>query len=131
MRAWKWRCWEGTDVFSASCQLPVPVASCQLHPSDATRTANWKLETGNWKLQPRRSVTEEEDQIDSRALDSPLADAVGRAGRFRRRGRLQPQEVEQLIFQQELGDVALAELLAHLEERAVADLLPQRQAGAQ
>ena len=44
-----------------------------------------------------------------------------------RGGRLQAQEIGELILQQELGDVALAELLAQLEEGPVADLLAERQ----
>ena len=47
------------------------------------------------------------------------------------RGGLQAQEVGELVLEQELGDVALAELLAQLEERPVADLLTDRQPGAE
>ena len=41
------------------------------------------------------------------------------------------QEIGELILEQELGDVALAELLAQLEERPVADLLTDRHARAE
>ena len=47
------------------------------------------------------------------------------------RGGLQAQEVGELILDQELGDVALAELLPQLDERAVADLLAERDARAE
>ena len=43
----------------------------------------------------------------------------------------QPQEIRDLILEQELAVAALAELLAQLDERPVADLLADRHAGAQ
>ena len=46
-------------------------------------------------------------------------------------GPYQPQEVGDLILQQELAVGALAKLLAQLEERPFADLLADRDAGAQ
>ena len=55
-----------------------------------------------------------------------LADAGG-LGRRRRR---QPQEIGDLVLEQELAVGALAELLAQLEERPVADLLADGDAGA-
>src|SRR4029077_8858599 len=50
------------------------------------------------------------------------------AARFRREARLGAQEPGELILQHELGEAALAELLAEADERLVADLLAEREA---
>ena len=80
---------------------------------------------------PAASITEEEDQIDAVLLDPALTDAVGFAARFGRGGAFESQEAGELIFELELGDAAFAELLAQLEERAIADLLADGDAGAE
>src|SRR3954471_17747501 len=95
-------------------------------PASTTRAWKsrcWGGTSGPSRPKTRCSVAEKENQIDARALDAALADAVGRPGRFRRRRGLQPEEVGEPVVEQELGGSALAELLLHLEERLVADLL--------
>ena len=79
-------------------------------------------------FRPRESIAKEKNQIDAGALDAALGQAVGDAARFRREPRFHAQELRELVLQHELGEAALAELLAEADERLVADLLAERDA---
>src|SRR6476620_10502617 len=72
------------------------------------------------------SVAKEEDQIDSLFLDPALVDAVGRSGCLRRGGGLESEEAGDAVLDAELRRALLPELLIQLDERALVDLLTQR-----
>src|SRR5690348_9104325 len=73
--------------------------------------------------QLQQSVTEEEDEIDSGALDPTLGDAVSRVAGFGRSLGGRAQESRNVVFQLELGRRLGAELLIQLEERFLVQLL--------
>jgi hypothetical protein len=77
------------------------------------------------RAQGSGSVTEKENQIDARPLDSPFVDAVGGAGRFRSGVQVGAEEPRNLILQLELCRRAVSELLIQLEERALVQLLTE------
>src|SRR5215203_2707710 len=72
------------------------------------------------------SVAEHKNQINPGPLDAALVDAVGRTARFGRAAGLRAQEARDLIFELQLGRVAVAELLIEPEERPLVQLLSQR-----
>src|SRR6185503_15149913 len=74
------------------------------------------------------SVAEEEHPIQPGPLAAALGETVGHAARFRRKPGFGAQELRQLVLQHELGEAALAELLAEADECLVADLLAERHA---
>src|SRR6185503_9739136 len=74
------------------------------------------------------SVAEEEHPIQPGPLAAALGETVGHAARFRRQPRFGAEELRQLVLEHELGEAALAELLAEADERLVADLLAEREA---
>src|SRR5438132_8262119 len=102
----------------------------EAEPEGSALRVNRTLPIHPWgrAFRPAHLITEEKDQVDAPVLDAALGQAVGDAARFRRQPGLETQELRELVFQHELGEAALAELLTEAHERHVADLLAHRQA---
>ena len=76
-------------------------------------------------------VAEEENQVDTTALDATLIDAVRRAAGLRSCRQLQSQEARELVVEHEFRRAPLAELLPQPQKSPVADLLTGGDPGAQ
>src|SRR3982751_646317 len=74
----------------------------------------------------RPLIAEKENQIDSRPFNSPLVDAVGGAGRFGGGVQIGAKEPRDLILQLELRCRSVSKLLVQFEERALIQLLTER-----